>query len=99
MTLLTYSQFCALPAETLLDLAEQWIRISDKDSKPLFEVKRGSLFIFGNQNLPRMAWGKFRGMPIDDKLLFLASGVCVLTCENEDAFLVRLAEDNDDAPV
>jgi len=95
--LLTHKQFRAIPSEGLEDLAAWWVRITNDDGVPLFEVKRGSLFIFENENLPRVTWQAFSNMSMDAKRLFLASGVCVLTCENEDTFLVRLAEDNDGA--
>jgi len=38
-------------------------------------------------------------MSMNNKQLLLENGVHVLTCGDEDTFLVRLAESNHDAPV
>jgi len=78
----------------LEDLATWWVCITDRSGTPRFEIKRGSLFIFENENLPRVTWGVFSNMSMNNKQLLLENGVHVLTCGDEDTFLVRLAESN-----
>ena len=92
LTLLEFSRICwHWPA----DLADWWVQVAGAQSAtPLFEFRRGSLFIFENKTLPRMDWKKFVLMSLDRKLEFLAmSPVCVLTIETYDMFLVRLPQD------
>ena len=90
---LTLQQFRNAGWQSLLDLSDWWILVTDTETcAPLFDIKRGSLFVFGNVTLPRLGFGEFKTTPLEDKLDFLARGVCVLTVEDEDTFLVRLAE-------
>jgi len=90
LIVLTLQEFSASCWHFLIDLADWWVQVIDTQNLPLFEVKRGSLFIFENETLPRLGWNKFKAKALDDKLNFLARGVVVLTVENEDMFLVRL---------
>jgi len=76
----------------VLDLTDWWVQVTDDSGASRFEIKRGSLFVFENETLPRTGWEKFKNKALADKLNFLACGVVVLTVENEDMFLVRLPD-------
>ena len=79
----------------MLDLADRWILVVDtRDATPLFEIQRGSLFVFENESLQRAGWDEFKKKPLADKLAWLADGIGVLRVEDEDMFLVRVADAN-----
>ena len=90
---LTLQAFKDTTWQALLDLTDWWVLVvSTETDKPLFEVKRGSLFVFENKSLPRMGLSAFKERTIEDRLEWLARGVGVLTVKDEDMFLVRVAD-------
>jgi hypothetical protein len=73
--------------------ADDWILVTDTNGLPLWEFKRGSLFVFENEKMPRLEWTKFRRGLVGDNLTQLREyPVVVLTVRGADTFLVRLPQ-------